>query len=112
MNREQRRALKKKGISQRDYAVARLNAAGVFDESKWIKDGEQVKLNVDQIMERPGYSGLQDDYKAFVEASREMVFTARLYRKREDGFSAAVELVEVPKWLFWYGDLIHVKDGG
>lgn len=88
MNREQRRALKKKGISQRDYAVARLNAAGVFDESKWIKDGEQVKLNVDQIMARSGYNNLQDDYKTFVEENRETVFIAQLYRKREDGFSA------------------------
>ena len=88
-----------------------MNAAGVFDESKWIKDGEQVKLNVDQIMARSGYNNLQDDYKTFVEENRETVFIAQLYRKREDGFSAVVELAGVPKWLFWYGDLIQVKDG-
>ena len=47
-----------------------------------------------------------------MESSRDKVFTVRLYRKRNDGFSAIVELAEEPKWLFWYGDLVLVQNGG
>lgn len=50
--------------------------------------------------------------KKWIKLTRDKVFTVRLYRKRNDGFSAIVELAEEPKWLFWYGDLVLVQNGG
>ena len=52
------------------------------------------------------------NFRNFVESSEGRVFTARLYRKRPDGFSAVVELAEMPKWMFWHGDLIKVQSEG
>lgn len=78
----------------------------------YLQDGDLVRLDVDRIVKRNDYKKTQPEYQRFVEANRDTVFTVRLYRKREDGFSALVELAEAPKWLFWYGDLVKVVNGG
>lgn len=112
MNREQRRAFKKKnGKTAREYATDKLNKLSQEIETH-LHDGDKVRLDVDRIMGRGDYTHTTEEYKSFVESSRDKVFTVRLYRKRKDGFSAVIELVEEPKWLFWYGDLIRVKNGG
>lgn len=112
MNREQRRAFKKKhGKTTREYAADKLNKLSQGVENHLL-DGDKVRLDVDRIIGRSDYANTTEEYKAFVESSCNKVFTARLYRKRKDGFSAIVELAEEPKWLFWYGDLVRVQNGG
>ncbi len=112
MNREQRRSFKKKykkGV--REHAADRLNELSKELENP-LRDGDCVQLNVDRITNRKDYAQTTEEYRSFVESSRDKVFTVRLYRKRADGFSAIIELVEEPKWLFWCGDLVLVKNGG
>ena len=112
MNREQRRAFKKKhGKTAREYAADKLNKLSQEIENHLL-DGNKVRLDVDRIVSRSDYAHTTEEYKEFVESSRDKVFTVRLYRKRTDGFSAIVELAEEPKWLFWYGDLVLVQNGG
>jgi hypothetical protein len=77
---------------------------------KKICDGDLVVLNVKQIMGRKDYSHTQEEYRQFVESSRDKTFVVHSYHKRPDGFSALIELDGVEKWLFWCGDLIRVKD--
>lgn len=110
MNREQRR---KKLNRQLKNLMSELsdNLSWIADRiDQKLEDGDRVKLNVDQIVRRKDYSKMQPEYRNFVETNRDRAFTAHLYRKREDGFSAMVELAEEPKWLFWYGDLIKIEE--
>ncbi|NBH77091.1 hypothetical protein D3Z52_02600 [Clostridiaceae bacterium] len=112
MNREQRRAFKKKHKkSVREHAADRFNKLSQEIENP-LHDGDKVQLDVDRIISRKDYAQTTEEYHSFVESSRDRVFTVRLYRKRKDGFSAIIELVEEPKWLFWYGDLVLVENGG
>mgnify|MGYP001280896208 CR=1 FL=1 len=107
LNRENRRALKKK---LRDKG-SRTLAAGVLESlGNEIRDGDLVALNVDQITARKDYPRMQGEYRQFVEASRDKVFVAHPYRERPDGFSALIELEGVETWLFWYGHLIQVEN--
>lgn len=110
MNREDRRALKKRLRDKDSRTLAADILKNLGDEiDKKICDGDLVILNVKQIMARKDYSRMQEEYRQFVESSRDKVFVARSHRKRPDGFSALIELDGVEKWLFWYGDLIRVK---
>lgn len=111
MNREQRRSVQKKQKKnvQKD-AVDKLNQLAQEIDNP-LHEGDQVRIDVDRIVNRKDYARTTEEYRAFVESSRDRVFTARLYRKREDGFSAIIELAEEPRWLFWYGDLVRVKSG-
>ena len=112
MNREQRRSLIRRGKKNlRELAADKLNALS-DDVENWIHDGDKVRLNVKQNTVRSDYAKTQTEYRNFVESSEGRVFTARLYRKRPDGFSAVVELAEMPKWMFWHGDLIKVQSEG
>lgn len=95
----------------RKLATDKLNALS-GDVENWLHDGDKVRLNIKQITERGDYAKTQPEYRDFVESSEGRIFTARLYRKRPDGFSAVIELVEEPKWLFWHGDLIRVQSEG
>lgn len=108
MNRAQRRNLMRKGKkSLRELAADKLNSLS-DDVENWLHDGDKVKLNIKQITERGDYAKTQMEYRDFVESSGDRIFTVRLYRKRPDGFSAVIELMEEPRWLFWHGDLIRV----
>lgn len=95
----------------RQLAADKLNALS-DDVENWLHDGDKVRLNVKQITERSDYAKTQAEYRDFVESSEGRIFTARLYRKRPDGFSAVIELAEEPKWMFWHGDLIRVQSEG
>lgn len=110
MNREQRRALKRKHKDIRAEFADKLNRMSKEIDNP-LRDGDRVRLDVDRITGRSDYAHTQQSYRGFVESSREKVFTVRLYRKREDGFSALAELVDVPNWIFWHGDLIRVEEG-
>lgn len=110
LNRENRRALKKKLRDKGSRALAADVLESLGNEiDKKIRDGDLVTLNVDQITARKDYPRMQGEYRQFVEASRDKVFVAHPYRERPDGFSALIELEGVETWLFWYGDLIQVE---
>lgn len=111
LNRENRRALKKKlrDKGSRTLAADVLESLGNEIDKK-IRDGDLVILNVDQIIARKDYPRMQGEYRQFVESSRNKVFVAHPHRERPDGFSALIELEGVETWLFWYGDLIQVEN--
>mgnify|MGYP001521349214 CR=1 FL=1 len=111
LNRENRRALKKKlrDKGSRTLAADVLESLGNEIDKK-IRDGDLVTLNVDQIIARKDYPRMQGEYRQFVESSRDKVFVAHPHRERPDGFSALIELEGVETWLFWYGDLIQVEN--
>ncbi len=111
MNRENRRALKKKLRNKKLRTLAADVTSGIGDDTNnIIRDGDSVVLNVQQIMGRKDYPHMQDEYRKFVEENRNMVFVARPHHARSDGFSAIIELDGVEKWMFWYGDLLRVEN--
>ena len=110
MNREGRRALKKK-LQDKD---ARTRAANALDSlgdaiNDVIYDGDLVMLNVQRIMGRKEYPRMQEGYRKFVESNRGKIFVAHPHHARRDGFSTIMEL-EGTDWTFWYGDLIRVEN--
>lgn len=111
MSREDRRALKKKLNNKkvRDKLANTIYDMGV-SVSHIIRDNSFVKLDVDKIVHRKDYMGVQEEYRNFVESNRNTVFLAHAYRPKPDGFSNLFELEGVEKWLFWYGDLIQLDD--
>ena len=111
LNRENRRALKKKLRDKGSRTLAADVLESLVNEiDKKIRDGDLVILNVDQIIARKDYPRMQGEYRQFVESSRNKVFVAHPHRERPDGFSALIELEGVETWLFWYGDLIQVEN--
>lgn len=111
MNREDRRGLQRK-LKDKKARILMADAFKLLGDkiNDVILDGDLVTLNVEQIIRREDYSHMQEGYRKFVEANRGKVFVARPHHKRPDGFSAVIELDGVEDWVFWYGDLIHVKD--
>lgn len=110
MNRENRRALKKKLRDKKARTLASDVLGALGDKiNDVIRAGDLVTLNVEQIIGRKDYPHMQEGYRKFVEASRGKVFVARPHHERPDGFSATIELEGVENWIFWYGDLIRVE---
>ena len=112
MNREQNRALnKKKNIStQGSRGKINLKKQTVNTNEIYITEGTKVKLNIKRIKGHPEYSKLTDDYRAFVEANEDTIFTVE-YDKFRKNPSTLVCLKEDPtpvKWLFWTGNLIKI----
>lgn len=110
MNRENRRALRKKLRDKKARTLTSDVLGALGDKiNDVIRDGDLVTLNVKQIVGRKDYSHMQEWYRKFVESSHGKVFVAHPHHKRPDGFSATIELEGVENWIFWYGDLIHVE---
>lgn len=78
----------------------------------YLHEGDKVNIDVDRIMSRKEFKKLQPEYQDFVHGARESVFTVHIYRKKSDGFTTLIELVEAPKWLFVESDLLKIKNGG
>lgn len=111
MNRENRRALQKKLRNKKVRTLASDVLGSLGDKiNDVIKDGDLVTLNIKQIVGRKDYPRMQEGYRKLVEASHGKVFVAHPHHKRPDGFSATIELEGVENWIFWYGDLIRVKE--
>lgn len=111
MNREQKRAFvknaKKKGVKTTEakaYAEIIGSGAGKNTDAQEISEGEKVMLNIQAIVSRKNYERMNDKYKEFVNNSTDKVFTAHVEHKN------LISLVEEPKWLFWSGDLIKIKE--
>jgi hypothetical protein len=111
MNREQKRAFvkraKKRGTDEKAakaYAEIISNGAGKTSPKQDIVEDEKVKLNVENLKARQNYARMSDTYKEFIDANIDTVFTAHVERP------TLISLKEEPKWLFWCGDLIKVKE--
>ena len=68
-----------------------------------IDEGMKVKINVDQIKRNVNYHRMIDEYKEFIESSRDKEFIAHIQ-------NGLVRLEGVAKWLFWSGDLIGCEE--
>ena len=88
-----------KGYAQMYYDIIDANERLPTE----ITDGMKVKINVDQIVNGKNYYRMLDEYKEFVESSRDKVFTAY----KEDRF---IRLDGGGKWRFWAGDLIICEE--
>lgn len=111
MNRKNRRALKKMPRDKRLQNLAANSLDSLGNEiNDIIYDGDLVMLDTKRIMRRKEYSRMQPEYRQFVEANTSTVFTAHYRHEKADGFSTLIELDGVEPWIFWYGDLIRIKE--
>lgn len=117
MNREERRAASKPRKKtdphdpKRILAAMKLNAIAnkvITDHTdpKEINEGDTVKMDVSLVKARRSYPNMSGPYKKFVDDNDGVEFTAHVEGKN------MISFVEEPRWLFWSGDLIKVKDGG
>lgn len=110
MNRKDRRTFvrqaKKSGASK-GAAMAYLAMKELEENNpeafKKFQEGDKVRLDIDRITNRSNYENMTDEYRAFIEESRDKVFTVHIES------NAMICLKENPEWLFWKGDLIAYK---
>lgn len=113
MNREQKRALDKKKnakASKGPRGKIEVKKQTIKTDDIYIAEGTKVKLNINRIKNHPEYLKLTDDYRTFVEANENTIFTVE-YDKFRKNPSTLVCLKEDPtpvKWLFWTGNLTKV----
>lgn len=108
MNREQKRALKYKKGTNTKKSINKKKTQEMDDI--YIPEGTKVKLNLKRIKAHPDYVKLTEDYRNFVEANENTIFTVE-YDKFRENPSTLVCLKEDPtplKWLFWTGNLIKI----
>lgn len=112
MNRAQRRKTDKKLRSVKGYNLYKKlleESMKMVATEDMLEDGEQVKINVDQIMGRAEWDRLNSDYRTFVQQNRDTVFTAKIRRRSPGGYPVIVDLEGFDTWSFWSGDLIRLK---
>lgn len=74
-----------------------------------LKDGDKVTLNYNQITSRKDWKRKLSNYKSFVNENKNKIFTLQMINE----YKNIVELKEdisKPRWRFWIGDLIKVKE--
>lgn len=76
-----------------------------------FQEDDSVMLDIDKTTSRKTYKKTAENYKAFVEASKGVVFTVHV---NYDCFcliggESLISLKENPEWLFWSGDLVKVE---
>lgn len=111
MNRSQKRKFSKvargRGVKQ---SVIDLYLAmdGKLLPIQDLKEGDIVKLNIENIKKHPDYPKLTHMYRQFVENNADSLFTVT-YDESKRGTNI-VRLKEDPAgWLFYSGDLIKVE---
>lgn len=72
-----------------------------------LEEGERVKLDVDYIESKNGFSRLNEAYKEFVHGARDRVFTVHL---EGSGNKSLISLLEDQRWLFQRTEVIKVDD--
>ena len=119
MNREERRKAAKKNVAlNKLYRELSSNLQGMnlaelvksAQEDDALKDGDQVKLNLQRIQGRQDYKRMQKEYKAFVEAHKDDIFTVKLLQNER--YPAIVTFYEDDTWHFWSGDLRRMRTEG
>lgn len=118
MNRDQKKMLEKayrksgkskakaKKIAQQMYDIdkIRLEGTGVTSPPQDFQEDEKFKLDIDKIKARKNYDNMTDNYKQFIDSNADTIFTAFVDKGH------LVSAKEDPRWLFWSGDLIKVKE--
>ena len=99
MNREQRRAL-----------LRRLGAI-----NRRLKVGDKVMFDMDKIFKDTGFHKMSPEYRDFIMAHKNDVFTV-MYDPKIDSTTPSIVTFEELKdsetqWMFFVGHLKHVKGG-
>lgn len=105
--KRKRRELLRRGVRQ---SVIDLYLAmdGKLSPIQDLKEGDIVKLNIENIKKHPDYLKLTHMYRQFVENNANSLFTVT-YDESKRGTNI-VRLKEDPAgWLFYSGDLIKVE---
>lgn len=110
MNREQRRNFvkkaKKNGMLRADaekfLKIADTNG-NHYTPAKEIHTGDKVVLRVAELKAKKNYGIMNPEYRAFIEQSEGVVYTA--VRERAE----LIHMKEQPRWLFWCGDMDVVE---
>lgn len=117
MNREQRRKLQKDFVKKgfdKDQAKKMVYLQDIREgnkEGSRLTDGTAVKIDVSRCLAVKGDKEKNPKYVEFVKANAGRVFHVQHQADKPD--SSIVELLEdltEPKWLFWEGDLIKIKE--
>ena len=114
MNRKDRRAQTK--VLQKTAKISRADAKKLV-EMKYshypLEEGTKVKLNWELIKRHPDWKIQRKDYKEWVEAHKDDVFTVEWDEKRKNNntsdkkFLVCLKEDETnPKWLFYSSTLI------
>ncbi len=115
MNRAQRRAevkylQKNKGMKRND---ARAMVEKYRDADIPLEEGTPVKLNYEMMKRHPDWRIQRDDFKAWVEAHKDDMFTVEWDKNRKERNSrdkkfnvCLAEDTTEPKWLFYTSTLI------
>lgn len=103
------RKLKAKGYSKVDIDRM-VMVKEMMDSRKNLKEGQRVKLKVDQLRADPDWPDKQDTYKQWVEAHADETFTVKYDEKHSPVLVCLKECDAAVKWLFWEGDLEVVNE--
>ena len=114
MNRAQRRAevrnLQRNGMKRNE---ARAMVEKYRESDIPLEEGTAVKLNYEMMKRHPDWKIQRDDFKEWVEAHKDDVFTVEYDAKRKERNSSDMkynvclaEDTTEPKWLFYTSTLI------
>lgn len=118
MNREQKKTLERayrkfgkskseaKKLSQQMYDIDKIRLAGTGDKTlpQKFQEDDKFMLDIKRIKSRKNYERMNDAYKQFVADNDGKILTAHV----EHG--GLISAKEEPRWLFWSGDLIKLKE--
>lgn len=116
MNREQRR--KQESKIMREQHISRENAKKLVylseirdrDNAPDLPDGTAVKIDAAKILASRGTKNSK--YLTFVKENRDKVFHVSRDDPKANASMVVLDGDETePRWLWWCGDLIAVKDG-
>ena len=117
LNRKQRRTMAKRlkkqirSIKSMHEAVGVVEAYEMVNEKPTIKVGDKVKLNYEHIISNKDYDTYNPKYREFIEANKDIVFTAERVKSKPYRNIFQFEEDESPvKWYFCGADLIKVAD--
>ena len=108
MNRSQTRKFrslaKRKGVSH-SLAEMYISMRNRGSAPQDLREGDLVRLNIEQIMKHPDYLRLSKRYRDFVETHAGDIFTVQYDRSASvQKLNSVVALKEDPDgWLFWTG---------
>ena len=78
---------------------------------KFIKQGSKVKLNTKQIKSHPDHKKKTIIYRNWIDTHAKDIFTVEYDKNYNPLVRVCLnEDTTEPKWLFWVGDLIEVKE--
>ena len=106
MNREERRKLEK----------LQKKIKNVLIREERLREGQKVKLNYKKMISHPDWNKNLDEnktcYHNWVELHKDDIFTIEYDENHQDGILVCFEEdTTEPKWLFYEGDLVEVKEG-